>query len=135
MYCDIRLLCVTHCPAGTCENGELTNQAIIDCAKDAAASSTYKHGKRYYAVDGCWLKSAKQWAAQPTATHTKEEKQVIQTNDILFPGGVARTAALVHLRGLLFGLGLTVSAENCPEHEPNTYGLVFLPFRHIYYTR
>lgn len=128
------MLCVTHCPAGTCENGVLTNQAITDCAKDAAASSAYKHGKRYYAVDGCWLKSAKQRTAQPTATQTKEE-QVIQTNDSLFPGGVARTAALVHLRGLLFGLGLTVSAESCPEHEPNTYGLAFFPFRYTYYTR
>ncbi|KAL8433887.1 hypothetical protein ACSSS7_003548 [Eimeria intestinalis] len=68
-------------------------------------------GMRFFAVDSCWMQEG-------PATPETVGPQEIKTNEADFPYGMASVAQAVKKHGLIFGLGVTVSNEACPELEP-----------------
>ncbi|KAL8271029.1 hypothetical protein Esti_005014 [Eimeria stiedai] len=96
---------------GKCGRGKVTEQTVKEAARRAGASLAHLLGMRFFAVDSCWLQ------APPPTPETLGPRE-IRTNEADFPSGMASVAKAVKKHGLVFGLGVTVSTEACPDLEP-----------------
>ncbi|KAL8448186.1 hypothetical protein Emed_003933 [Eimeria media] len=97
---------------GKCNRGKITEQTVKEAARRAGGSLAHLLGMRYFAVDSCWLQED---PPKPEAINLQE----IKTNEVDFPYGMTSIAKTVKNHGLIFGLGVTVSSEKCPDLEPS----------------
>ncbi|KAL8448732.1 hypothetical protein Emag_003858 [Eimeria magna] len=96
---------------GKCDRGKINEQTVKEAARRAGDSLAHLLGMRFFAVDSCWLQEG---PLEPETVKLSE----IKTNQVDFPYGMASIAKAVKDHGLIFGLGVTVSSEACPDLEP-----------------
>lgn len=92
----------------------MTDGMIRKAAILAGASTAAQKGMNYFAIDGCWMSSEGQVSSELPGIRE------INPDEAVFPSGIESIAKVVGKEGLLFGLGVSISSEKCPELEPSS---------------
>ncbi|CDI74266.1 alpha-galactosidase A, putative [Eimeria praecox] len=115
---------------GKCREDDWDEHNLKKAVSLAASSTAHELGMQHFAVESCWregnnpkLSTEEDDDVQSEKSEAPVNSRKLEVNKTLFPHGIESAAQFAHEKGLLFGLGLTVSSQACPELEPSRQGV------------